>query len=141
MKILIRKSRKLKRFQVFSALVVLMLIGCKPTERIINHTEYVNKIQLDSVYFSKRDSIYVEKKGDTIRISKFQTIYKDRIHIQKDTVNNTDTIRVQTFLNSKETSEKGSGFILVIVLAAFAVFKLVTWSPIQSIIKKLLKIN
>ena len=129
------------------ALIAFAAVSCKPTERIINHTEYINKTKYDSIYFSKRDSIYVEKNGDTVRISKFQTIYKDRLQIQKDTVNKTDTLTVSVPGQPKIKTVQTRGFfwwiglITFIVLTAFAGFKLVTWSPVQSVIKKLLKIN
>ena len=128
-------------------ILAISFVACKPTERIINHTEYVSKIKYDSIYFAQHDSVYVEKKGDTLRISTFQTIYIERFRIQKDTVNKTDTLTVLVPGQAKIQTEeiKGFfwwvGFILVIVLAASAVFKLVTWSPIKSVFKKLLNIN
>ena len=130
--------------------MLVLLASCKPTERIIVKTEFRDRIKLDSIYYVQHDSVHITDKGDTLVISTYHTVFKDRIRIQKDTVNHTDTIRViQTFPKSKETLENGNekdffwwvGFILVIVLAAFAVFKLVTWSPIKTVFKKLLNIN
>lgn len=147
MKTLIRKNKRLKKFQVFS-LAVLLLASCKPVERIVNHTEYINKTKFDSIYFSKHDSIYVEKKGDNIRISTYQKIYKDRIRLQKDTVIRTDTVKTvyqKTITKSKNVLVYGFfwwfGFVAFIIGLAFGIIKLVSWSPFQSVFKKLLKIN
>jgi hypothetical protein len=125
------------------ALIALAAVSCKPAERIVNHTEYVNKIKYDSIYVNQHDSIYVEKNGDTLRVSVYKTIYKNQIRIQKDTVNKTDTLTVLLQGKPKIQTVEIHGFfwwvglILFIALAAFAGFKLVTWSPVQSIIKKL----
>jgi hypothetical protein len=125
------------------ALIALAAVSCKPAERIVNHTEYVNKIKYDSIYVNQHDSIYVEKNGDTLRVSVYKTIYKNQIRIQKDTVNKTDTLTVLLQGEPKIQTVEIHGFfwwvglILFIALAAFAGFKLVTWSPVQSIIKKL----
>ena len=44
------------------------------------HTEYITRVdttvRMDSVYL--RDSVYVERKGDTLYVNK--TLYRDRYH-------------------------------------------------------------
>ena len=78
---------------VLVVLLCSMLAGCTktlyvPVESV--RTEYVNKLQRDSIYFYEKDSVYI--KGDTVHNDKL--IYKYRDKIICDTVQNNDTIRV-----------------------------------------------
>lgn len=66
--------------------------GCKPVERILIKTEYVNRTQYDSIYLQKYDSIYVKDKGDTVTIERYKTQYRDRLKVQHDTVFKTDSV-------------------------------------------------
>ena len=62
------------------------------------HTEYITRVDttviMDSVY--KRDSVYVERKGDTLYVNK--TLYRDRYHniykVKKDTIVKRDSVNV-----------------------------------------------
>lgn len=62
------------------------------------HTEYITRVdttvRMDSVY--QRDSVYVERKGDTLYVNK--TLYRDRYHniykVNKDTVVKSDSVNV-----------------------------------------------
>ena len=62
------------------------------------HTEYITMVDttviMDSVY--QRDSVYVERKGDTLYVNK--TLYMDRYHniykVKKDTVVKRDSVNV-----------------------------------------------
>ncbi len=62
------------------------------------HTEYISRVdttvRMDSVYL--RDSVYVERKGDTLYVNK--TAYRDRYHhiykVKKDTVVKRDSVNV-----------------------------------------------
>lgn len=62
------------------------------------HTEYITRVDttviMDSVY--QRDSVYVERKGDTLYVNK--TLYRDRYHniykVKKDTVVKRDSVNV-----------------------------------------------
>lgn len=62
------------------------------------HTEYITRLDttviMDSVY--QRDSVYVERKGDTLYVNK--TLYRDRYHniykVKKDTVVKRDSVNV-----------------------------------------------
>lgn len=62
------------------------------------HTEYITRVdtavRIDSVY--QRDSVYVERKGDTLYVNK--TLYRDRYHniykVKKDTVVKRDSVNV-----------------------------------------------
>ena len=82
---------------VFSGLV---LGGCKTKYVSVPeiHTEYITSVDTavrkDSVYL--RDSVYVERKGDTLYVNK--TLYRDRYHniykVKKDTVVKRDSVNV-----------------------------------------------
>ena len=62
------------------------------------HTEYITMVDttviMDSVY--QRDSVYVERKGDTLYVNK--TLYRDRYHniykVKKATVVKRDSVNV-----------------------------------------------
>ena len=77
--------------------LAIMLYGCKsiqyvPVETIKRDTTYISQIKIDNIY--RRDSIYVEHKGDTVYLSKYKYLYK---YIEKhDTLwrEKTDTIQV-----------------------------------------------
>ena len=74
-----------------------ILYGCKsiqyvPVETTKRDTTYISQIKIDSIYH--RDSIYVERKGDTVYLSKYKYLYK---YIEKhDTLwrEKVDTIQV-----------------------------------------------
>ena len=50
-----------------------------PVETTKSDTVYMNRVQLDSIYM--RDSVFIEKSGDTIREFQYKYIYRfnDRI--------------------------------------------------------------
>lgn len=74
-----------------------ILYSCKsiqyvPVETTKRDTTYLSQIKIDSIYH--RDSIYVERKGDTMYLSKYKYLYK---YIEKhDTLwrEKVDTVRV-----------------------------------------------
>jgi hypothetical protein len=72
------------------ATALILLIGCKPTERIIYRTVEVPRIEIckDSVLVHRTDSFVQIIKGDTVYFETFKTMYKDRISIKVDTVTN-----------------------------------------------------
>ena len=56
-----------------------ILYGCKsiqyvPVETTKRDTTYLSQTKIDSIY--PRDSIYVERKGDTVYLSKYKYLYK-----------------------------------------------------------------
>lgn len=121
--------------------------GCKPVERITVRTEFVDRLRYDSIYLSKSDSIYVYKNGDTVRIEKFKTVYKDRLKIIKDTVVRTDTVVTVTKPVTKVVEKKVRGLfwwiglINIIAVGGWLVYKLFTKTTALAVFKKLLKIN
>lgn len=74
-----------------------ILYSCKsiqyvPVETMKRDTTYLSQTKIDSIYH--RDSIYVERKGDTVYLSKYKYLYK---YIEKhDTLwrEKVDTVRV-----------------------------------------------
>lgn len=74
-----------------------ILYSCKsiqyvPVETMKRDTTYLSQTKIDSVYH--RDSIYVERKGDTVYLSKYKYLYK---YIEKhDTLwrEKVDTIQI-----------------------------------------------
>lgn len=78
----------------------LALVSCKTKYVSVPeiHTEYITMVDttviMDSVY--QRDSVYVERKGDTLYVNK--TLYMDRYHniykVKKDTVVKRDSVNV-----------------------------------------------
>jgi len=83
--------------------MIVYFSSCKPTERIVVKTEYVNQLKYDSIYLQKYDSIYVERVGDTVRFERFKTVFKDRLKIQLDTVVRTDTVIIKTLASQPPT--------------------------------------
>lgn len=78
------------------------------------HTEYITRVdttvRMDSVY--QRDSVYVERKGDTLYVNK--TLYRDRYHniykVNKDTVVKCDSVNV-AYNVEKEMSKSERLFV------------------------------
>lgn len=78
----------------------LVLGGCKTKYVSVPeiHTEYITRVDTtvrrDSVYL--KDSVYVERKGDTLYVNK--TLYRDRYHdiykVKTDTIVKRDSVNV-----------------------------------------------
>lgn len=153
-----KKNRKQKTSPALNICVVILVViasfmlmslfgGCKPVERITVRTEFVDRLRYDSIYLSKSDSIYMYKNGDTVRIEKFKTVYKDRLKIIKDTVVRTDTFVTVTKPVTKIVEKKvrglfwWTGLINIIAVGGWVVYKLFTKTTALAVFKKLLKIN
>lgn len=88
--------RELARIITFIFLATI-LYSCKsiqyvPVETMKRDTTYLSQTKIDSIYH--RDSIYVERKGDTVYLSKYKYLYK---YIEKhDTLwrEKVDTIQI-----------------------------------------------
>lgn len=78
----------------------LVLGGCKTKYVSVPeiHTEYITRVDTtvrrDSVYL--KDSVYVERKGDTLYVNK--TLYRDRYHniykVKTDSIVKRDSVNV-----------------------------------------------
>lgn len=115
-------------------LLLSLLIGCKtryvPVETIRTEKEYVDRWQRDSIHL--HDSIWVEKKGDTIWLEKYKTLYKEIV--RRDSIFVTDSIRVQIpypVVEIKEVNRLHTWQILLMclggVLIGFLGYRLLRW--------------
>lgn len=63
-----------------------------PVETTKSDTVYMNRVQLDSIYM--RDSVLIEKSGDTIREFQYKYIYRFKDRIDTLYISKTDSIQV-----------------------------------------------
>lgn len=63
-----------------------------PVETTKSDTVYLNRVQLDSIYM--RDSVFIEKSGDTIREFQYKYIYRFKDRIDTLYISKTDSIQV-----------------------------------------------
>mgnify|MGYP001077845161 FL=1 len=63
-----------------------------PVETTKSDTVYLNRVQLDSIYM--RDSVFVEKTGDTRREFQYKYIYRFKDRIDTLYISKTDSIQV-----------------------------------------------
>lgn len=98
-------------------------------------TEYVNKtdtfIQKDSVFC--RDSIYVEKNGDTVTVNKVRYVYKDKWKevVKVDSFIKTDSVQVpypvEKNLSRWEKMKMDAGGIALGACLLFIILIIVSW--------------
>ena len=127
----------MKKICPIVVIISLLLIGCRtqyvPVETV--RTEYINKtdtfIRRDSVYY--KDSVIIEKNGDTITIQKTKTVYKDRWMYKNsvDTVIKVDSIQVPYPVERKlslwEQTKMNAGGIAILIVFVFIVIILLRW--------------
>lgn len=121
----------MKKHYLFAFLAIIFLIGCKPQEVIIERTTFKDRLQIDTFIVQQKDSIFVRQKGDTVMIEKFKTLFRERIKIQKDTVNiqKVDTV-VKTVVKKEVVVQKQmdifwwSGVIGLLSLIVWLIFKI-----------------
>lgn len=78
-------------------LAVLAATSCTrhvyvPVETTKSDTVYLNRVQLDSIYM--RDSVFIEKSGDTIREFQYKYIYRFKDRTDTLYISRTDSIQV-----------------------------------------------
>ncbi len=113
-----------------------LFLSCKtktiyvPVETQEKQKEYVDRWQRDSIYL--HDSIFVEKKGDTIWLQKYKTIYKERL--VRDSIFITDSIHLQVpypVVEVKEINRLRTWQIILMclggVLIGYVGFRLMRW--------------
>lgn len=123
---------------VISVLILasLLFLSCKtktiyvPVETQEKQKEYVDRWQRDSIYL--HDSIFVEKKGDTIWLQKYKTIYKERL--VRDSIFVTDSIQLQVpypVVEVREVNRLRTWQIILMclggVLIGYVGFRLMRW--------------
>lgn len=97
-------------------------------------TEFVSQVKQihDSIYL--RDSVFVEKKGDTIYLNKWRTQYRERLIHDTIIVETTDTLRIKewqvkdvlkspSFFQMWKDYIIGAVAILLIIACAFVAIK------------------
>lgn len=97
-------------------------------------TEFVSQVKLihDSIYL--RDSVFVEKKGDTVYLNKWRTHYRERLIHDTIVVETTDTLRIKEVANKEVVKSPnffqmwkayiiGAVAILLIIACAFVAIK------------------
>lgn len=98
-------------------------------------TEFVWQVKQihDSIYL--RDSVFVEKKGDTIYQHKWRTQYREKLVHDTLIITKTDTMRIKVVVNKEvfrspsffqmwKAYAVGAGIMLLIVGCAFLVYKI-----------------
>lgn len=89
----------MRRAQFIVVIILLMSAICScrsvryvPVETTKSDTVYLNCVQLDSIYM--RDSVFIEKSGDTIREFQYKYIYRFKDRIDTLYISKTDSIQV-----------------------------------------------
>ena len=107
----------------YIAIIALLLcVGCTTTKYVpieSVHTEYRDRVnvQRDSIYL--HDSIYVESKGDTIKIERWRDrIVRDTINVQRtDTIQN--IVEVEKPLTMVQKAKIAIGNIAIVAAFVF----------------------
>lgn len=89
--------RRLVYFLIILLTSAIWLSSCRsvqyiPVESVKHDSIYINKVLHDSIY--QRDSIYVDRKGDTVLIYKDRYLYKYKNLVDTFYVNRVDSIQV-----------------------------------------------
>jgi hypothetical protein len=79
----------MKKLIYILALVAVLFTSCRPTKEIVYRDVFRDRVQIDTVENTVHDSIRITHRGDTVKIEKYKTIYKNRVTIRRDTVSNT----------------------------------------------------
>lgn len=125
---------------IWMVLVLVALLSCGTThptvvERTRTDTLKVVQHHRDSIYV--HDSIMVTQAGDTVRVDRWHTLYRDRWHT--DTLRHVthDTIpqpypvevvkEVEKPLTWWQRTSQGVGTWALILAAMFAVYKVIRW--------------
>ena len=99
--------------RILAFICILTLASCSLSRKTIKQeekrdsasvrTEFVWQVKQihDSIYL--RDSVFVEKKGDTIYLNKWRTHYRERLIHDTLIIRKTDTLRIRESIKSQET--------------------------------------
>lgn len=118
--------------------ICITIVSCKtkyihvPVETVKTEKEYIDKWHRDSIYV--KDSIIINKTGDTIYIEKYKYIYKDKL--VKDSIFITDSIKIEVpypvevekeinRLNSFQSFQVWCGRILLLLIIGFFSYKFI----------------
>ena len=121
--------RRLVHFLIILLTSAIWFSSCRsirhiPIETVKHDSIYISKILHDSIY--QRDSIYVDRKGDTVLIYKDRYLYKYKNLIDTMYINRIDSIQIPYSVEKQLTRwqsvkmELGGWIFGVIIL--FALF-------------------
>lgn len=131
--------------RILAFICMLTLASCSLNRKAIKQeerrdsasvrTEFVWQVKQihDSIYL--RDSVFVEKKGDTIYLNKWRTQYRERLIHDTIIVETTDTLRIKewqvkdvlkspSFFQMWRAYIIGAVAILLIIACAFVAHKI-----------------
>lgn len=131
--------------RILAFICILALASCSLGRKAIKQkerrdsasvrTEFVWKVKQihDSIYL--RDSVFVEKKGDTIYQHKWRTQYRERFIHDTLIITKTKTLRIKEVVNKEVIKSPsffqmlryyaiGAGVMLLIAGCAFLVYKI-----------------
>lgn len=131
--------------RILAFICMLTLASCSLSRKTIKQeekrdsasvrTEFVWQVKQihDSIYL--RDSVFVEKKGDTIYLNKWRTQYRERLIHDTIIVETTDTLRIKewqvkdvlkspSFFQMWRAYAIGAVVILFIIVCAFVAHKI-----------------
>jgi hypothetical protein len=123
-------------------LVMLLLSGCR-TQKHIEYrdsivTQYVTKIQHDTLISHIHDSVYYEvvKKGDTVFATKYvqKIAYKDRVVIKVDTLYKDKIVNKEKEITKEVTKVPTIykyALFLCILFIVYIIYKIVRWIQAQ----------
>jgi|GEM_PF-6947509 len=120
----------------------LALNSCRPQKEIqyIDRVSYIDRLKVDSVYLSKTDSVYIEKRNDTVFVAKYRTLYRDKYHIEKDTVLKRDSVIFKAVeVKTVEVERKLSTLQKIMIAGGELFFWLLLMTAIYFIVKLLIK--
>lgn len=106
-------------------LLAVSLCCCRVAERSAQvRTEYVYKYQRDSVYIDCTDTVFVQQRGDTVRILEKRTEREYYYTIYRDTLRTSDTLVVERVKVERERAKKNGGrmFLFGLYSALFLIF-------------------
>lgn len=69
--------------------LLFFFAGCKTCTPVVQ-TEYrdsiVTRLQIDSVRVLEKDSVFIKERGDTIKIERWRTMWRERVVQSVDTI-------------------------------------------------------
>ena len=130
--------------RILAFICMLVMASCSLSRKTIKQeekrdsasvrTEFVWQVKQihDSIYL--RDSVFVEKRGDTIYLNKWRTHYRERLVHDTIIVETTDTLRIKEVANKEVVKSPnffqmwkayiiGAVAILLIIACAFVAIK------------------
>lgn len=121
---------------IFVVALLALFTGCKTVEYVQvpeYHTDtlIVNKVQRDSIHI--RDSMYVEVKGDTVRIDRWHTKFIEKLLHDTCYQSKTDTVpvpypvekKVEKQLSWWQQTQMYAGDVLLLLLMGGAVYGII----------------